>query len=215
MKYEHWRADLFGHPEDSDPVMIDLMEETNNLSESELLDFIDRALQDPDIHTMYSPIQIGNGLSIIFSNDCSDLPFCFIESKRKPQNELRKIEAIKNLRFLYSNYFAKYCREPIEKIGHFSDLNSMNYICHMFWDIFVLYPGNATDAMVEAGIGVMKESLQLENDNCIVSILHGLGHWVPDTDLAAPVIDQWLLSPSTKNEVIIEYANQARTGYIQ
>jgi hypothetical protein len=78
-----------------------------------------------------------------------------------------------------------------------------------------LYPGNATDAMAEAGIWVMKESLQLDNDNCLVSLIHGLGHWVLYTDLAAPVLDQWLLSPTTRNEVIIEYANQARTGYIQ
>ena len=215
MEYEHWRDDIFGHPQDSDPVMVELLEETHGLSEGKSLDFIDRALRDPDIHTTFTPQQIGNGLNIIYSSSCSDLPFCYVEGKGNPQSELRKIKSLNNLKYLYINYFATYCKEPVEKIGHFSDFNSMTYVCYMFWDIFVLYPGNATDAVVEAGIGVMEKSLQLDNDNCLVSSIHGLGHRASDTNLATPILDQWLLSPTTENEVVIQYANQARTGCIQ
>ena len=215
MNYDKWRDDIFGKPEGYDPVVADLLEETSKLSEIEHLDFIDRALQDPDVHIMYSQVQIGIGLNIIYSNTCSEVSYCYVEKDENSQGERRKIESIKCLQYLYTNFFSRYCNDAVVKIGDSTTPNYMNFICYMLWDIFVLYPGNATTKMVEASVEMMEESLNIRNDNCLVSLIHGLGHWVPDTSLAAPVLDKWLISPTTKNEVVINYAIQAKTGYIQ
>ena len=95
MNYEKWRNDIFGKAPDSDPVIVDLLDETHALSKDMALDYIDRALIDPEIHTLFTKEQIGIGLQIIYSNDCSDLPFSYIESG----DEKRRIVAIKNIRF--------------------------------------------------------------------------------------------------------------------
>jgi len=85
----------------------------------------------------------------------------------------------------------------------------------MFWDIFVLYPDNASKGMVDAAIGVMREALESNNDNCIVSLLHGLGHWSIYTPVASEVIEEWLKNPSTNNKNVIEYAERAKNDNIQ
>ncbi len=215
MEYEHWRDDIFGHPEGSDPVMVDLKADTYNMSDANSLDFIDRSLTDPEIHDRYSPAQIGIGLNIIYNNSCSDIPFCYVNGDGDSATEARKVAAIGNLGYLYSNFFNRYCTEPVNKIGYFDDLTPMNYICYMLWDIFVLYPPRASNTMVEAAIAIMRESMRLENDNCLVSVIHGLGHWSAYTNLAAPVLEQWLCAPTSDNEVVIDYAKNASSGCIQ
>ena len=214
MEYKTWRNDLFGHPENSDPVCVDLMQETYELGEIEVLGHIDSALEDSQIHNFYSRKQIGIGLNLIFNNSCSDIPFCYVENEEKLKNEMRKTNAIKNLNLLYENYFEIYCINPISNIKDIKCDDRIDYLCYMLWDIFVLYPGNATSAMVDAALQVMNSALHSNNDYCVVSAIHGLGHWASDADAAKPVLEEWLKSPTTSNIEIIKYANQAQTGYI-
>jgi hypothetical protein len=214
MNYIEWRADLFGKSPDSDPVIVDLLPETYSISLEEAFDYIDQAMIDPDIHTLYSKEQIGIGLSYIYNNVCSDFPFCYIQAG----DENRRILGIRNLKYLYLNFFERYCNAPIENIGMNSSDGKFGYICYMFWDIFVLYPGNASAAMIFTALDVMKNGLQSSNENCMVSSIHGLGHWVHGvggTAEAARILREWLRSPTTQNRSILEYAHQATTGMIQ
>lgn len=215
MKYEDWRNDIFGKPEGYDPIVGNILEETANLPEVQTLDYIDRALQDPEIHIQYSVEQIGIGLYIIFEISCSNISRCYAVLNGNVENEQRKIESIKHLRNLYSNFFARYCNSAVKRIGEIRPPDRIGYICYMLWDIFVLCPGNATPAMVEATIEMMADLLQTKNDNCLESLIHGLGHWIFDSDRAKQTLDDWLRSPTTDNPVIIDYATQAKTGYIQ
>jgi hypothetical protein len=214
MIYEQWKNDIFGKPEGYDPVCADLLDETANLTEIQVLDFIDLALEDPKIHTEYSIEQIGIGLNIIFSNTCSDISYCYVLSEGQMTYEQRKIESVKHIRKLYSNFFSRYCVSTVESIGETRNPRHMSFICYMLWDIFVLYPGNASPAMTQATIEMMANCLMSTNDNCLESIIHGLGHWALDCKLAKETINEWLKSPTTDNKVIIDYANQAKTGFI-
>lgn len=211
MTYEEWRDQLFGNPADSDPVMLDLHEDMYSLTKEYSLDYIDRCLKDPDVHTLYTKDQIGVGLQIIYDNSCSDLPFCYIQAGA----EARRIRAIGNLNFLYSNYFERYCTAPVKRVGYDLDDGRIGYLCYMLWDIFALWPGNASKSMINAAVAVMRNAINSTNDNCIVSAVHGLGHWVSDTLLARDVLDEWLRRPSSNNSAIQEYAEQAKTGCIQ
>jgi len=211
MNYEHWCYDIFGKEPNSDPVMVGLLDETYALSKDVMLDYIDRALIDPDIHTLFTKEQIGIGLQIIYSNSCSNIPFCYIQAR----DEYRRIKAIKNLRFLYLNFFEKYCFAPVNRVGYNLDDGAIGYLCYMLWDIFVLFPGNASKSMIYAAVGVMRSAMNSTNDNCIVSAIHGLGHWASDVPAAVEALKAWLRSPSTENKAVHQYAEHAKTGCIQ
>ena len=68
--------------------------------------------------------------------------------------------------------------------------------------------------MVSAVLDVMTNGIYMENDNCIVSEIHGLGHWVVDEAQAVQILQQWLCQPTTQNTNVIDYAKQATTGCI-
>ncbi|MEM8739082.1 MAG: hypothetical protein AAGG38_11480 [Planctomycetota bacterium] len=170
MDYEAWRDEVFGQPPGSDPVTLDLSKAFYGLGQVQSLDFIDCALIDRSIHDLFSPDQIGFGLHLIYSNCCSDLPFCYTEL----ESEERKVQAIENLRHLSTNYFDRYCVWPVRDIGNDlgdTEFDQIGFICYMFWDVFILHAGNVTDPMKQAAIGVMNNGLASTNDHTIVSAI--------------------------------------------
>lgn len=209
--YETWRTDVFGQGPGTDPVMAELPQDTYDIPDEIALDYIDRALVDPDIHTLFTKEQIGIGLQTLYDNSCSDFPFAYIQVA----DESRKVRAITNLSHLYSNFFERYCTSPVNRVGYDLEEGAIGYLCYMLWDIFVLYPGSGTKAMAQATVDVMKQALDSRNDQCVVSAIHGLGHWAEDLPAAVDVLDNWLVDPSTPNTAIREYARLAKTGCIQ
>ncbi len=169
-------------------------------------------LVDAEVHELFSKQQIGNGIITVFSNDCGDLPFVYIGSC----DEARRVKGIRNLTYLYSNYFERYCTTFVDRtddVDRVAD-GSIGFICYMFWDVFVLYPGNASPAMQSAALDVMQSALKSRNDNCLASAIHGLGHWVSDHPKAGEILRRWLRHPTTKNKQIIRYAQVATSGMI-
>jgi hypothetical protein len=208
MTYEQWRDDVFGQPDGSDPVMTELSQETYATPNDIALNYIDRALVDDSIHERFSVDQIAFGLMTIYNNSCSNLPFCYVEGA----DEHRRIEAIENLRHLYSNFFARYCTEPVHELGDGG--SPLAHLCYMLWDVFVLYPGNATPGMISASLDIMRRSIHMANEACMISGFHGLGHWIPEAPVAKRIVTDWLRQPATRNEVILDYARQAETGCV-
>ena len=174
--------DIFGQPVGSDPVTLNLLPETYSATADEQFDHVDWALSDPDIHELFNADQIGIGLQLIYSNSCSNICCCYIEAG----DEGRRVSGIAKLDHLYKNYFDRYCLSAVGNIGNDHIDGGIGYLCYMLWDIFVLYPGNASPAMVSTALEVMSNALQMKNDNCIVSAIHGLGHWAFDVLCAAP-----------------------------
>lgn len=210
MDYIRWRNEIFGTPPGSDPVVVQLSDEVYGVTPTEAFDHIDRALVDPEIHDLFSKEQIGVGLNLIYSNSCSDLPFCYTEAG----DEARRVVGITNLQRVYSNFFDRYCTGPVISIGNDQSDGQIGFICYMFWDIFVLWPGTASPVMTAAALDVMARAMQSKNENSVVSAIHGLGHWGIEAPQASQILHRWLQKPATRNRAILDYARQAVTGCI-
>lgn len=210
MNYEEWRDELFGVPPASDPVTHEHSDEFYAVPPREAFDYVDQVLVDPDVHSLFSKDQLGKGINTIYSNCCSDLPFLYTTEC----DEDRRIQGINNLVSLYRNYFDAYCTADVTDIGNDQEDGPMGYICYMFWDVFVLCPGNATPAVISAAIGVMRDGLGSRNDNSIASAIHGLGHWAFSVPEAVATLKHWLQKPTTNNPVVLQYARTATSGMI-
>jgi hypothetical protein len=211
MTYEHWRSELFGQPPEIDPVVFGHSSEFYALPPDLAFDYVDRLLNDPDVHSLFEKTQLANGIKTIYSGNCSDLPFLYVTEC----TEDRRIKGIRNLCNLYRNFFERYCLTPVRSIGDGAEDDPMGFICYMFWDVFVLYPGNGTPGMIAAAVDVMRGVLESSNDNCLMSAIHGLGHWVSNVPDAETALKLWLKRPTTRNLEVLKYARRATTGMIQ
>lgn len=211
MNYEEWRNELFGQPPDADPVSLEHSSDFYSVPPNQAFNFVDQMLVDSEVHLLFSKEQIGNALNTVYSNCCSDLPFLYTTEC----DEERRVKGIRNLVNLYQNYFERYCAAPVVRVGDGQMDGSIGFICYMFWDVFVLYPGNASPSMKSAAIGVMRTAIDSHNDNCLASAIHGLGHWAMDVPEASMILKQWLRRPTTTNAQIVQYAQTATSGMIQ
>ncbi len=211
VEYDRWRDELFGHPPDSDHFSLDRSDEFHDVEPDQAFDFIDRILLDTEVHQLFTQEQLGNGINTIYNHCYSSFPDLYtIEC-----DEDRRMIGISNLINLYRNFFERYCTASVVGVGTTEADGSMGSICYMFWDIFILYPGNATPKMQLAAIGVMESVLKSCNESCLVSAIHGLGHWASGMPEAVLVLKLWLENPTTKNPGILNYARSAMTGMIQ
>lgn len=210
MTYEEWRNELFGQPPGIDPASLEHSSDFYSVESIRAFDYVDQMLVDRDIHSLFSKEQIGNAIYTVYSNSCCDLPFLYTTKC----DEERRARGIRNLVNLYQNYFERYCKAPVVSIGNDETDGRFGFICYMFWDVFVLYPGNASPLMQSAAVDVMRTGIDSHNDNCLASAIHGLGHWVIDVPEASVILRQWLRRPTTKNNQIIQYAKAATSGMI-
>lgn len=211
MDYVRWRNDIFGQPPGSDPVSVELLAETYSVPPEKAFDFIDLALVDAEIHMLFSKEQIGTGLQLIYVTECGALPFCYT----KAGDESRRIKGISNLRHLYSNFFERYCTSPVTRVGYDLTDGAIGYLCYMLWDIFALSPRSASPRMIGTALDVMANALNSTNDHCLVSAIHGLGHWAYDAPQAVQILENWLQNPTTENAAVRKYAREATFGRIQ
>lgn len=210
MNYEEWRSELFGQPPDIDPVGLERSAEFYAIPPNVAFDFVDRMLVDDELHSLFTKEQIGNAINTVYSNCCSDLPFLYTARC----DEERRVKGIRNLIKLYQNFFERYCAAQVGGIGNDQADGKIGFICYMFWDVFVLYPGSASPLMQSAAIEVMRSALDSRNESCLASAIHGLGHWATDAPEALTVLKQWLRRPTTRNAQVIQYARAATTGMI-
>jgi hypothetical protein len=210
LEYSQWRDELFGYPPDSDPFSLERSDQFDDVTPTQAFDFVDRVLLDPEVHNLFSKDQLGIGINTIYCQYCSDLPFLYTTEC----DEERRVTGIDNLVNLYKNFFERYCTASMAKVGSGAVDGRIGFICYMFWDIFVLYSGNATPKMQSAAISVMRSALDSRNDSCLASAIHGLGHWASDVPEAVIVLKRWLGNPTTENPEILNYARSAMTGRI-
>lgn len=208
MKYEEWRNELFDFSPDSNPVSHQRSEAFYVVPSNVAFDYVDQVLVDPDVHSLFNKDQLGKGIETIYSNS-DNLSFLYISEG----DETRRVKGIKNLVHLYRNYFDRYCTSDVRSIGNDID-GPMGFICYMLWDVFVLYPGNGTPAMLSAAVSVMRIALESTNDNILASGIHGLGHWASEAPEAVTTLNQWLRKPTTNNPAVLNYAQIATSGMI-
>ena len=174
------------------------------------LDAIGHCFENADYFiNVTDPQRYAKGLLCIFSNSCSNLAFLFTKTNVGcPQ----KARVLSKLKFVFDNLFVKYCEREVREIGSSND-RDLGFICYMLWDITPIYPTNIDSDVLEECVKIMKYSMSLDNESCIISGLHGNGHWIDDLPSLAMKIDSCKMekwSPKIK-----EYAERAKQGGVQ
>jgi hypothetical protein len=173
--------------------------------------------------SVYSDGQIGLGLTYIFDSACSNMAHDF---KIAEVSVERKVTALCSIFNLFRDVFNPRCEALISASSQ-EKISQLNYICYMFWDVCPLAiwkdftKTNPDEIDSEAKIyyktvaEVMKKCLSLSNQACVESGLHGLGHMVYSLpEIAVPIIDNYLTNKKNNNEILLKYAEKARTGMI-
>jgi hypothetical protein len=173
--------------------------------------------------SVYSDEQIGLGLTYIFNSACSNLAHDF---KIAEVSIERKVAALHSLFNLFRDVLNPRS-EPLLSAYSQEKLSNLKYICYMFWDVcplafwkdFTKINPDEIDSEAkiyyQAIVEVMKKCLSLSNPACVESGLHGLGHLANSLpELVVPIIDDYLQNQKNNNEILLKYAEKARTGMI-
>jgi hypothetical protein len=127
----------------------------------------------------------------------------------------KRLEAIGNIYYLYSDCFAK---RWVDVLGHLSDEGSpLNSSCYMFWDICrfsgledMLENKETQDAVLK----VLEKILTIENIACREGALHGLGHMANSCPENMREIIDGFLSKNKLDDKLMAYALKARAGNV-
>jgi hypothetical protein len=172
---------------------------------------------------VYSDGQSGLGLTYIFNGACSNMAHDF---KIAEVSIERKVAALRSIFNLFRDVLNPRCEDLISAYSQ-EKISQLNYICYMFWDVcplaiwkdFTNTNPNHIDSEAKiyykAVAEVMKKCLSLSNQACVESGLHGLGHLANSLpEIAVPIIDNYLTNKKNNNEILLKYAEKARTGMI-
>jgi hypothetical protein len=149
----------------------------------------------------------------------------FMFELKSPEVPLTKrLEAIGNIFYLYSDCFAKRCAETL---GHLSEEGSaLNPSCYMFWDISPItlfwdknpftYLENPQESKQTQGVvlNVLEKILNIEHRACREGALHGLRHIAYSCpENVREIIDSFLCK-NKPDEKLLAYALKAREGNV-
>ena len=198
-----WYFDLDAQPfEATSAELTTLFTETCGRSGTDLVAFTDR--------------QVDEGLSYLFNNTCSDVPFA-LKDAAVPIGA--RLKAIGSVDALYADCFAKRCTETLSHLNEPSSCR-INNICYMLWDVspLVYWEGNPEGPVFHNAIlELLAATLRSRNMACVESALHGLGHiQLYQPEQVDRIISQWLSSNSPAvPPPLVSYAKAARTGNVQ
>jgi hypothetical protein len=167
--------------------------------------------------TAYSDAKVDQG--IWYLTGWPNPEFMFV--LKSPEVPLTKrLEAIKNIFYLYADCFAKRCAETL---GHLSEEGSaLNSSCYMFWDISPIpqfwdknpftYLENPQESKQtqDVVLNVLEKTLNLEHRACREGALHGLHHIAYACPEKARKIVDGFLSRNKLEEQLMAYALKIR-----
>jgi hypothetical protein len=159
----------------------------------------------------FSDRQVNDGLMYLLDSACSDIVFV-IRDGDFPLD--LKLDLIRSMRRLYADCFAKRCPEVLCHLSERSD-SALSYICYMLWDVtpFFYWPGAGQDEVHAEIVKLLDEVLYLDNQACVESALHGLGHVHSHASEAVEdAIDRFLATRADVPPKLQAYAKAARTG---
>jgi hypothetical protein len=162
--------------------------------------------------TKYTDEQVDQGIWYLAGTSGSDFMSALASSKVPL---LKRMEAIGNTYYLYSDCFAKRCPEVL---GHLSDEGSpLNSSCYMFWDICrfsgledMLENKETQDAVLK----VLEKILTIGHKACREGALHGLGHTAYAYPEKVREIIDGFLSKNKLDDKLLAYALKAREGKV-
>ena len=211
-RYEEWLTFVFDHEPGTD-WEFEIATADFHITEEESVDLMTLtfARSGADL-ACYSDAQVNEGLYFIVDPGKSDWLFGFESAAVPLTKRTRGIQSIYNL---YADCFGRRCTDTL---GHLSEGGSdLNEICYMFWDICPLIPpGDNADqnALGEAVVSVLEQTLHLPHRACREAALHGMGHlayWF--SARVQKAIDEILCSGEL-DPALQSYALSAREGMV-
>jgi hypothetical protein len=179
------------------------------------VDYIKRLFEKPfPALTPYSDEQLNQGFWYLVSNGCSDMMFALGEESVPLE---RRIHCLNSFLSVFTHVFAVRCSPHLSHLDE-KGPRPLNSACYMWWDLFSLggQPGTPShNALGEAALRVMAETLTLDSLACQESALHGLGHWqrAYPQDITR-IIDRFLGLNKALRPELIRYAQSARCGCV-
>ena len=162
--------------------------------------------------TKYTDKQVDQGIWYLAGTSGSDFMSALASSKVPLP---KRLEAIGNIYYLYSDCFAKRCTEVL---GHSSDeAPPLNSSCYMFWDICRF---SGLEDMLENKetqddvLNVLEKTLAIEHAACREGALHGLGHIANSCPEKVRLIIDGFLSKNKLDDKLVTYALKAREGMV-
>ena len=159
----------------------------------------------------YTDGQANQGLYFLISPGSS--PLWALNDVEVPVSE--KVCCIRAITRVFESCFAARCTPHLSHINE-SGGGSLNVVCHMWWDIFVVHgePTNPAHREIDAAcLSVMESTLELPSVACQESALHGLGHWILDyPDRCRNIVARFLQRHPELRPELLEYAERARVG---
>ncbi len=117
---------------------------------------------------------------------------------------------------VFEQLFAGRCRP---ELSHGRAVSALNTTCYMWWDRFPTWgrPHDpAQGAYDRLLLHVLERLLTLENDACLESALHGLGHWhLSYPVMAGNIVDGFLSAARPTSAALLDYAQSARVGNVR
>ena len=163
----------------------------------------------------FTDAQVADGLRLIGSAGESDW-MDYLYDPGVPW--MKRLACIRSMVDLYRDCFARRCPDYASDAG--PETERLNSTCFMWWDLFPGSPAGTAElerAVVDHElIGVMADVLELPNDACQHSALHGLGHWQPaEPERVGVIVDGWLNRNPGMPADLAKYAREAREGQVQ
>jgi hypothetical protein len=204
--YAQWLDHVFNRPVGDPACYFDWQNEEFHASREDLVYLIGRTCERSGTDLIkYSDGQVSNGIRYMFFNGPSDGIYALVQ---KGVAEDARIEAVRKMKNLYRDCFAKRC-SPI--LCHLNEANQspLNSVCYLLWDESPL--GRWKDVVLE----VMEFALYLPNYACIESALHGLGHRHHQSpERVDEIIDKYLSKTKSLKSELRRFAARAKTGAI-
>lgn len=189
-----------------------------NLSAEELVEFLARLFEAPaPLADKFTPDQLADGVWLI----CGCVRGFFHNAMDRSIPEVARHRWIRAIGTLYTNLFDPLCASvPFE-------LQEKDKFCvavYMLWDMDSLTYAQTFPELIEDCFHILHVALGCKSDACIMSGLHGLGHWYEraeyesETHVArriTTIIDDFLRTRRTLSSGLVEYATAARAGRIQ
>ncbi|MGD1018592.1 MAG: hypothetical protein ABSA12_04660 [Verrucomicrobiia bacterium] len=215
--FEGWVKWVFDHPVTEPEWYESENAEHWTASPVVIVDYITRLFEEaPTLLSAYSDAQAAQGLWFLgIGIFCDGVPSIYREAVLRSQRE-RCIRSIYNL---FEKYFAIKCSSHLSNIDE-QGANPLNVVCYMWWD-FLSHEAQDPEGRIGTDmdadvLSTMQRILHLNQDACVESALHGLGHWqhlCPDD--VAGIIDRFVATNPDVRHELRTYALEARSGRVQ
>jgi hypothetical protein len=179
------------------------------------IEYITRLFENPVPYLQqYSDEQLNQGFWYLVPNSGSDHMFALLDEQ--VPIEARK-RCVRSFYSLFEQLIAKICSPYLSHLNE-PDVNPLNSACYMWWDLIPIHgkPNDpARQELDQEILIVIERILNIDSIACQESALHGLGHWeIYYPDQVHKIIDNFITSHLDSRVDLLNYAKQARTGYV-